>query len=112
MHTDASVRFLLTVENFEDARIHQHYLLFFSSTTYIFSLFLHVYIYNLSCPVINVLDPNRLSPNILCERVSARCGGSANHTACYKVRKNDINTPYRSMRKKRRVKNIYCANLL
>jgi len=109
MYTDASVRFLPIVENVEDVRIHKRYLLFcfFSSSTYIFFPFfscsLFIYIISLALSLINVLDPNRLSSKIPCERVSARCGGSANPAAFYKVRKNDIYT-CRSMRKKRKVK--------
>lgn len=119
MYTDVSVRFLLKVENFDDTRIRKRYLLFwFFSNISIFSflscMFTVVCIISLSlsCPVINVLDPNCLSPKIPCERASARCGGSANHAAFYKVRENDIYTPCRSMRKKKEeLKYLVCESI-
>lgn len=88
----------------------------FFSSIYIFSflscMFTVVCIISLSCPVINVLDPNCLSPKIPCERASARCGGSANHAAFYKVRENDIYTPCRSMRKKKKeLKYLVCESI-
>jgi len=103
------IRKVFRVENVEDVRIHKRYLLFcFFFRVLIFSslfffMFTIIYIISLALFLINILDPNRLSSKIPCERVSARCGGSANPAAFYKVRKNDIYT-CRSMRKKRKVK--------
>jgi len=78
---------------------------FFFSNTVLPLLFLFfACLHNLSCPVINVLNLNYLSPEIPCEHVSARCDGSANHAAfCTKCVKM-IYTRRVEPREKKRIK--------